>query len=470
MATYRPSFVDVSGLTTGITRGLEIAAERKRQQDQLAEARIDDFMKMYQPGKLRPVDIPEFTNAFNQYKQSALLYSKMNRGGAKPEQLSAANQQMNQALSNLNSLYGTSVRASEKMAEYADAIKIGRQKGLSIPNDMLVSSNTLASTPVSKLNVDQIPSAYAYKLLSEDYDLVKINRELEAAGAKIKTKTSTSAITDQPISYFGKQPIYGRKIITTESRDPESVMKALPLILQDPTNNGLNLTMQSQYQQFKNSDALSKGAIVESLKQLFPNKNITEENVTPQMILASKLAFIGESKEQDDKDFVNKQIEEIKFLSGIQQKQLDRASRESIAADKRLGKESPNHPYNIISSIISSASGNTPVDASSDLQRYNLMGGLMGGKEMIQSATFNPVSKKFIINTSGRKDIEISPDALISQIVEASGEFKDLGKSVEDKQKAIKESQLSSKAKAAGYTVEEYKKLLAKAGVQIIKG
>jgi hypothetical protein len=104
MATYRPSFVDVSGLTQGITRGLEMAAQRKRQEDALSEARVDDFMKMYQPGKLREIDIPDFTKAYNDYKQSALTYSRLNRGGGKPEDLSIAKANMDKALTGLNNV------------------------------------------------------------------------------------------------------------------------------------------------------------------------------------------------------------------------------------------------------------------------------------------------------------------------------------------------------------------------------
>ena len=79
MATYRPSFVDVSGLTQGIAQGLQIAAQRKRQEDAFAEARVDDFMKIYQPGKLMQNHIPEFTNAYNNYKQSDAYFRNNNK-------------------------------------------------------------------------------------------------------------------------------------------------------------------------------------------------------------------------------------------------------------------------------------------------------------------------------------------------------------------------------------------------------
>ena len=396
MATYRPSFVDVSGLTSGISRGLEIAAEKKKQQDQLAEARIDDFMKMYQPGKLRAVDIPEFTNAFNQYKQSALLYSKMNRGGAKPEELAAANQQMNKALSNLNGLYGTSVRASEKMAEYADAIKIGRQKGLSIPNDMLTSSNMLASTPANKLNVDQIPSAYAYKLLSEDYDLAKVNKDLDNLGAKARQAIMYQNSESPMYKYMGRD-IYGRTKVTTETRDPRDIVKALPLVLLDPSNNGLKLAMDRQYEQFSNADAQSKGAIVENLKQFF-GPNVNEQNITPQMLLASSLAFRGISKMENDDMWPKIQIQEINKNLDLNEKQKDRA----LQYWKFENKEdvSDYHPSVIIKSLVED---NDPI----------LLGGVKDGMQRIGGYNVTEKFKGFTIKDDVGNNIPVEKVELI---------------------------------------------------------
>jgi len=73
--------IDLSGALGTIATGMERAALMKKQQDQLAESKVDDFLKMYQPGKLRTNDLPDFINAYNQFKQSALNYSRLNRSG-----------------------------------------------------------------------------------------------------------------------------------------------------------------------------------------------------------------------------------------------------------------------------------------------------------------------------------------------------------------------------------------------------
>ena len=148
MATYRPSFVDVSGLTAGINRGLELAAMEKRRQDALAEQSVNEYLKNYRPDKLRDNDIASFTGAFNDYKQAALMYSKMNRGGAKPEKLSQAKSMMDKSLNNLNSIYTNSSSAANKMAEYADYIKRARLSGLAIPKEINDNYNLLLSTPI----------------------------------------------------------------------------------------------------------------------------------------------------------------------------------------------------------------------------------------------------------------------------------------------------------------------------------
>lgn len=414
MATYRPSFVDVSGLTSGISRGLEIAAQRKRQEDAIAEARIDDFMKMYQPGKLREQDIPDFTNAFNNYKQAALQYSKLNRGGSKPEDLAYAKANMDRAMTGLNQLYGSSVKAANKIAEYADAIKIARSKGLSIPGEMNQSVTALSSMPISRLNVDEIPSAYSYKLLSEDVDYSKVFKDLDLIGAKSKQTTQFVENPQSQYSFMGT-PLKSRTKLTIESRNPLAVAKALPTLLADPTHNGLKVQMDNQYNIFRSADPETKAQMVETLKPIF-NVN-TPDEIRPEMIMSYNLASSNISKQEDDPKFIQMQIDEIKLRSQKEEKAKDRAvtlAGKEMKSDINI----PSHPYNVIQDIRSSKKTNV----TKELQRYNLPG--FYGKEMITSGTYDPDNDIFKIKTRTGELINITPDALESQIVEASGEYK----------------------------------------------
>jgi hypothetical protein len=388
MATYRPSFVDVSGLTAGISRGMEMAAQRKRQEDALAEQRVDDFLKTYRPDKLRDSDIPEFTNAYNNYKQAALQYSRMNRSGAKSEQLALANKAMNDALSGLNSVYGTSVKAANKMAEYAEAIKIGRAKGLSIPQEMLAISGTLSSQPVSKLNVDNIPSAFAFKLLSEDVNYQMLYKDMDSLGAKATQQVQFLEGT-QPAYTFMGQPIKTREKITTESRNPATIAKALPALLADPTHNGLKIQMDNQFQQFTNADDATKQQVVEGLKPYFGN--ISANQVTPEMLIATRLGQSGIIKREDDPNYSKIQIDEIKTRIGMSESAKNRANQVYL---KTLGMQPGEyHPSVAIKWIIENIGPKVI--------------GKKDGKELLAGENVSEPFKGFLMKSEEGKNVPI---------------------------------------------------------------
>lgn len=434
MATYRPSFVDVSGLTAGLSRGIEMAAQRKRQEDALAEQRVDDFLKTYRPDKLRDSDIPEFTNAYNKYKQAALQYSRMNRSGAKSEQLALANKAMNDALSGLNSVYGTSVKAANKMAEYAEAIKIGRAKGLSIPQEMLAISGTLSSQPVSKLNVDNVPSAFAFKLLSEDVDYQKLYKDMDSLGAKATQQVQFLEGT-QPAYTFMGQPIKTREKITTESRNPATIAKALPALLADPTHNGLKIQMDNQFQQFTNADDATKQQVVEGLKPYFGN--ISANQVTPEMLISTRLGQSGIIKREDDPNYSKIQIDEIKTRIGMSEKAKDRGLRIQLKGD--TGNIYDFHPSARIRAVVEQVAPAgkynpqtkknelQPIDVSNEFKGYEMRD--IGGYNLpIEDVKYigggKGVDPYFEVKVKGSEEVEIlQPEAFNRRIVSAMGDI-----------------------------------------------
>jgi hypothetical protein len=422
MATYRPSFVDVSGLTQGITRGLEMAAQRKRQEDALSEARVDDFMKMYQPGKLREIDIPDFTKAYNDYKQSALTYSRLNRGGGKPEDLSIAKANMDKALSGLNNVYSSSVGAANKLAEFGDAIKIARQKGLSVPAEMNQYSQILSSSPISKIDISSIPSAYTYQLLSEDVDYTKLYKDLDVLGAK-KSPRVDYIVNKNPMYTFSGKPIYSREKVTTESLDPMSVAAKLPILLADPTYNGLKIQMDKQFNRFKSSDPQTKKDVVDGLRDYFPNIQ-SESDVTPYMLYSTQLSSTGVTKREEDKSFIDMQVDEIKMRNANLEKAKDRAVQLQGKIDK-MDTNQPGHPYNVIQDVRSNLAGTgIKQDVTKEFKRYNLPSSSLGGKEIPQEVIYYPDRDIFTVRTLTGNIGEITPEALESQLVEASGEYK----------------------------------------------
>lgn len=433
MATYRPSFVDVSGFTAGLSRGLEMEAQRKRQEDALAEQRVDEFLKTYRPDKLRDSDIGEFTNAYNNYKQAALQYSRMNRSGAKSEQLALANKAMNDALAGLNSVYGNSVKTANKMAEYADAIKIGRAKGLSIPREMLAISGALSSQPISKLNIDNVPSAYAFKLLSEDVDYQKLYKDMDTLGAKATQKTQFLR-SEQPLDTFLGRPIYSREKITTETRNPATIAKALPALLADPTHNGLKIQMDNQFQQFANADDATKQEVVNGLKQYFGNINANQ--VTPEMLIATRLASSGVVKREDDPNYAKIQIDEIKTRIGMSEKAKDRALRIQLDGDKIDINDY--HPSVIIRSIVEQVGPNTRYNPTTKSREYiatDLTNELKGYELRAPDGTNRGIDKvDYVAGGDGIepyfrvKDVDgneqvLQPKALTRAIVSAMGDL-----------------------------------------------
>lgn len=420
MATYKPSFVDISGLTQGVTRGLEIAAERKRQADASEEAKVNDFLKLYQPGKLREQDIPDFTSAYNNYKQSALNFSKLNRGGGKPEELAVAKTNMDKALGQLNSIYSNSAMAADRMAEYAEAIKYARNKGLSIPAEMSSIYDNLGRTSVGKLDINNIPSAGNFNLLSEDIDYTKLFKDLDLVGAKAKQSKQFIDNPNSGYQFMGK-PLSARTIVTTETRNPVAMAKALRTITADPTHNAVKLQMNRQFNILKNSDENTKSQVVESLKPIFNVNSINE--ITPEMLFAYNLSTPSIVKQEDDPKFVQMQIDEIKLRSQLSEKAKDRAVSAAKGASTKMDVDIPSHPYNAITKIKEEAGTGVPYDATRIMQSY-VLPGQFGGKETITGAVYNPTTDNFDITTFSGNKLTLSPEALEAQIVETSGEYK----------------------------------------------
>lgn len=300
MATYRPSFVDISGLTSGISKGLQIAAEVKRKQEALAESKIEEFMKSYQPGKLRQMDIMDFTKSYNNYKQSALNYSKLNRGGGRAEDISMAKALMDKSLGELNDVYTRSVSAAEKQKEYSEFIKTTKLKGYNTPNEVSTIINSLASTPISQLKVNEIPSAYSFDLVPKNVEWDKYGKMLDATGAKIGLIN-----TDRSLVPFGKgldgKPLQAVRVIQYQGRPAAATVDIMKQFAQTDSQiaNGAKLDYQILAEGIKNGSTSSIDRFNE-IKQYFPNIK-TIEDVDPMMVFT--LPLYRKSVKDDKLDY-----------------------------------------------------------------------------------------------------------------------------------------------------------------------
>jgi len=338
MATYRPSFVDVSGLTAGISRGLEIAAQQKRQEDQLAEARVDDFLKTYQPGKLYQRDIPDFTNAYNQYKQAALTFSKINRGGGKAEDLATSKAMMDNAQAELNKVYSNSSTRANLAAEYADVAKYALQKGYSLPKEVSTYTNLLTSADLNQLDLSKIPSAYTLKIEPDDLDSTDFDKFLKNQRA---TPIQRIDFTDQDSgrTYMGKN-LKERTINIYQSLPLENTIRAVNGYMAiGKTGNALKRDADIQMSQFKQLPQADKDQIVADISKKIPGIQ-SESDITPSIIYGYGLSQETLKDQKPDERFYNTQMAEInKTIDVDLAKQRNViAARQAAASEKRAAQ------------------------------------------------------------------------------------------------------------------------------------
>lgn len=430
MPTYRPSFVDVSGLTAGISSGLQMAAQIKRQEDRLAEARIDDFMKMYQPGKLRQLDIPEFTNAYGKYKDAALTFSRINRGGGKPEDLANAKAQMDNALSGLNDVYNKSTTAAARQAEYADYLKTARQKGYEIPNEVTTYTNALYTSPISKLEVDKIPSAYQFDLVPKEIDWDGLSKTLDNAGARLKDITTERQRIQYGVDVTGK-PTFAEAVTKFSGRDPRLAVDIIAKL--GASNPKISNSAKEDYKILVQGIQAGAPASLErfnEIREYFPNIQSVRD-VTPEMVFGLPLYRRQSQGTTIDKSMAEEQYRLSKDVTSIG------LQKQRIAAQlkgKETGAGEQYHPSVVINSVVENIEpqkieagqkGSVPaklVDVSNDFAGFE-MKSTLGYSVPIDKATYfagyGNIRPYFKIRLRDGSEETLQPKALNSRIVSA---------------------------------------------------
>jgi hypothetical protein len=436
MATYRPSFVDVSGLTAGLSRGLEMAAQQKRQEDQLAEARIDDFLKTYQPGKLRQMDIPDFTTAYNNYKNAALTYSKINRGGGKAEDLSASKAMMDRAQAELNSVYQNSANAANKHAEYIDYFRTAKSKGYEVPEEVSKYINGLSSTRISDLKVQDIPSAYSFDLVPKEIDYDGISKTLDMSGARLK---DIDTIREKVA--IGKDVrgnvLYADSVTKLAGRDPLGTVEMLGRI--GKSNSKVFNTAKQEYNdlmqglQNNNPQAVKK---MDEIRQYFTGIK-SPNDVLPEMVFG--LPFYRKQSQGTtiDKSAAEQQYRLSKDLTDIELKRAQIAKKDipTVGSDY--------HPSTVINRITKSidipvenvdpATGKAKLgyaDVSDNFSGFKLeTADVLGGNvtQFIEKAYYvkgaGNVKPFFRLELANGDKMDLNPKALNSRIVSAMGDL-----------------------------------------------
>jgi hypothetical protein len=431
MATYRPSFVDVSGLSAGISRGLEVAAQQKRQDDQIAEARVDDFLKTYQPGKLRSMDIPDFTNAYNNYKQAALTYSKINRGGGKAEDLSASKAMMDRAQAELNNVYQNSATAAQKHAEYVDYFKTAKSKGYEVPDEVSAYINGLSSTRISDLKVQDIPSAYSFDLVPKEIDYDGIAKTLDMSDARLKEINTVRQKVPYSRDVRGNI-LYADQVEKFAGRSPLSTVEMIGRI--GKSNPKVFNTAKQEYNdlmqgiQNGNPQSIQK---MDEIREYFTNIK-SPSDVTPEMVFG--LNFY---RKQSQGTTIDKSAAESQYRLANDITSLSLKERElALKGEEKRGSDY--HPTTVINRItqgvdIPDVAAGKPLksaDVSDSFQGFKLeTTDALGGNvtQFIQNAKYykgaGNTEPYFDVTLANGDNMKLNPSALNSRIVSAMGDI-----------------------------------------------
>lgn len=186
MAQYKPSFVDITGMSTGIAQGLAQAAQIKQQTESLVDAQLENFRKNFDPKKLRAQDLPDFTNAFETYKQAALKYSRLNRGGAKPAEIAVANEIKDRALNNMNELYSKSSMANQFLAERDKYRSVMTQRGFQVPEEVNEQILKLSTSAAKDIDFNSLKSPYDIDVNPNAKDLAEVAKQFKALNRSIE--------------------------------------------------------------------------------------------------------------------------------------------------------------------------------------------------------------------------------------------------------------------------------------------
>jgi hypothetical protein len=295
MAQYKPSFVDLSGMSQGIAQGMQQAMQIKQQTDSMVEQRLNEFEKNYNPTKLRAQDLPAFTTAFQNYKQSALRYSRLNRGGAKPEEIAVANELKDRSLNEMNDLYSKSSMANQFLAERNDYRRMMAQRGYETPEEVNAQIMQLSTTPANQIDFKAITSPYDIDLKPNTRDLASVSTAFKNLPKSIEEDVEETQDFDVP--GFGKA-----KVRVMGKYKKANMGDALNVARMQLTNSKIANYIKDDYQ------------------DLIQGFNLPDDVTDPQLAIIKKQA--------------NNTIQDIQTNTGIQLNSIDDITPELLLAYK----------------------------------------------------------------------------------------------------------------------------------------
>ena len=322
---FRVSPVDFSAAGQAIAQGIQQAAEFRYKQDLLAQKKLDDFEKNFDTDKLRVQDLGVFTSAFKDYKEAALRYSRLNRGGAKPEEVAAASAIKDRTLNEIKDIYSKSTSANQLLKERSDYRKLMIQKGYTTTDDVNKEIDALSSLSVKDLDLKAFTSPYDkpiyanaddYKYLYGSLKLAKPNPvdvEDKSRTKKIKIEGYGEIEVPYMVSVSGSN--VGDVLALTES-----ALKYRPALGNSAVKEYNEFIQKLAIPETETDPVLaSERELAKKKYQEIMDKTGGQYTLTPALLLASNtpaLSKVTKDKGLDKKQFDMIQAELKRRLSG----------------------------------------------------------------------------------------------------------------------------------------------------------
>jgi hypothetical protein len=322
---FRVAPVDFSAAGQAIAQGIQQAAMFRYRQDQIVQSQLEDFEKNYNTEKLRDQDLPVFTSAFQKYKEAALRYSRLNRGGAKPEEIAAASAIKDRTLNEINDIYSKSASANQLLKERSDYRKLMIQKGYTTTDDVNNEIMQLSTAPVTELDLKAFTSPYDKPIYANADDYKYLNASLATIKPNpidVEDKSKTKKIK---IEGYGDVEI--PYMTTVSGRNIKDVIALTESAMKGKT--ALGNTAVKEYNDFiqklsipdTETDPIlaSERELAKNKYQDIINKTGGEYALTPALLLASNTAALTRNtkdKGLDKKYFDMIQAELKRRLSG----------------------------------------------------------------------------------------------------------------------------------------------------------
>jgi len=340
--------IDFSGLGQGIARGLEQAANIRMQQDQIVRKEIDDFKSTYDTNKIMAKDIPLFATEFDNYRNTAIEYAKMNRRRVKPSELAAKKAQLDAVKGKLNKVYTDSAMAGsvlDGLVKFADRMTA---TGYMLPDDMNKDIIKLKTQPVNKINFDELKAPTDYQFEANETDLLQLDRTL--AGIKDNkgeyTKSEAFKIPLGEPNKPGYQEISVPEREKFSMKDPYAVLGRInqALVADVRVRNAATVQKNQLISSIQNKSTDEDSLIAKKMAQntadkilaAYPELNGDITKASPAMVISANRGYL-------DRNTLGTYVSMKEFDANLKKLNLDMkdkntADRLAIARQKALGK------------------------------------------------------------------------------------------------------------------------------------